>query len=136
MSKRLCRLKEERIIAGVCAGVADYFEIDPTIVRIVWLLSAFAGFGILAYLVCWIIMPEQNPSVSADSYPNGNSAADKEKSKQVLGIVLIVVGSIFLIDRFFQWFDLSIIIPAAIIVLGLYILYGARRTKSWQKTFG
>ena len=46
------------MIGGVCAGIADYLDTDPTIIRILWVLFVFcAGGGILAYLLCWIIMP-------------------------------------------------------------------------------
>lgn len=124
MSKQLYRSSEHKLIAGVCAGVAEYFEIDPTIVRIIWLITLFAGFGILAYIVCWIIMPEDD---TYESSSDANSSVDKEKSKQILGVVLITVGTIFIIDRFFSWFNISILIPAAIILIGLYILFGARR---------
>ncbi|MFQ5817220.1 MAG: PspC domain-containing protein [Terriglobia bacterium] len=56
--KRLMRSRRDKKIAGVCAGLADYFEFDVTLIRIVWLLVVFlGGTGLLAYLVCWIVMP-------------------------------------------------------------------------------
>jgi len=52
----------DRKIAGVCAGFAAYFDIDVTIVRVVWLIVAlFGGGGILAYIIAWIVMPEAAP---------------------------------------------------------------------------
>ena len=49
----------ERKIAGVCAGFSQYFDVDVTIVRVVWLLVAiFGGGGVLAYVIAWIVMPE------------------------------------------------------------------------------
>jgi phage shock protein PspC (stress-responsive transcriptional regulator) len=52
------RSSTDKKIAGVCAGLADYFDLDPTIVRVVWLLAIlFAGTGCLAYLVLWIVLP-------------------------------------------------------------------------------
>ena len=55
--KKLSR-SNNKMIGGVCAGIADYLGLDPTIVRIVWVLMLFfAGFGILLYLILWIIMP-------------------------------------------------------------------------------
>ncbi|HTF24043.1 MAG TPA: PspC domain-containing protein [Candidatus Limnocylindria bacterium] len=52
------RSSTDKKIAGVCAGLADYFDLDPTIVRVVWLLAIlFAGTGVLAYLVLWIVLP-------------------------------------------------------------------------------
>ena len=57
--KRLTR-SNNKMIWGVCAGLAEYLDIDPTIVRIVWVLMVlFAGFGILLYIILWLIMPKQ-----------------------------------------------------------------------------
>ena len=56
---RLTR-SDDKMIGGVCAGLAEYLDIDPTIVRIVWVLMVlFAGFGILLYVILWLIMPKQ-----------------------------------------------------------------------------
>lgn len=57
--KRLTR-SSNKMIGGVCAGLAEYLDIDPTIVRIVWVLMVlFAGFGILLYVILWLVMPKQ-----------------------------------------------------------------------------
>ena len=57
-AKRLMRSSRDKKIGGVCAGLADYFDLDPTIVRIVWLLAIFfAGTGFLVYIVLWIALP-------------------------------------------------------------------------------
>lgn len=57
--KRLTR-SDDKMIGGVCAGLAEYLDIDPTIVRIVWVLMVLlAGFGILLYVILWLIMPKQ-----------------------------------------------------------------------------
>ena len=59
MEKKL-KLSTDKKIAGVCGGVAKYFGIDPTIVRVIWLLLALAyGFGVLAYLICWFLFPKE-----------------------------------------------------------------------------
>jgi len=59
--KRLYRSRRDRIIAGVCGGLGDYFDVDPTLIRIVWvLITVFGvGSGFLAYLICWIIIPDE-----------------------------------------------------------------------------
>ena len=58
--KRLYRSKKERIIAGVCGGIAEYFDVDPTLIRLIWILIIFmGGAGIIAYLIAWIIIPEK-----------------------------------------------------------------------------
>lgn len=57
-SRRLMRSSRDKKIGGVCAGLAEYFDLDPTIVRIVWLLAIFlGGTGFLLYVVLWIVLP-------------------------------------------------------------------------------
>lgn len=56
--RRLYRSREEKILGGVCGGIAEYFNTDPTIIRLIWILLAIAyGSGILAYIIAWIIIP-------------------------------------------------------------------------------
>ena len=58
MKKQLMRSGHDKKIAGVCAGVAHYFDMDPTIVRVIWGVLAFGyGAGIVAYIIVWIIAP-------------------------------------------------------------------------------
>ena len=62
-------LSRDKKIAGVCGGFAEYLEVDPTLVRVVWLLLAlFAGWGFIAYLIAWIVMPL--PPAKAESPAN------------------------------------------------------------------
>ena len=59
MEKRLVRNVQDKKIAGVCAGLADYLDMDQTLVRAIWILfTLLGGSGILAYLILWLIMPE------------------------------------------------------------------------------
>ena len=61
MNKRLYRSAHDRMLAGVCGGIAEYFQIDPTLVRLAWILfSAFVGSGILAYIIAAIVMPKKS----------------------------------------------------------------------------
>ncbi len=57
--KRLYRLRNERMICGVCGGIADYFGIDPTLIRLLWVLVGCTGTGIIAYLLASVIIPEE-----------------------------------------------------------------------------
>ncbi len=58
MPKRIHRSRDKKI-GGVCGGVAEYFNIDPTIIRLIWAIFALAyGSGLLAYLICWIVIPD------------------------------------------------------------------------------
>ncbi|MEO8725567.1 MAG: PspC domain-containing protein [Acidobacteriaceae bacterium] len=64
VEKRLVRPRHDRKIAGVCAAVANYFEIDVMLVRLIWLLAViFAGSGLLAYVIAWIVIPEEPETV-------------------------------------------------------------------------
>lgn len=132
MSKQLYRSRNNKVIGGVCAGIGEYFEIDPTIVRIIWLTSIFAGIGVIAYIIAWIIIPEQpvelnTSSYSYDAQKTKTQNFDSEKSKRILGIALIVIGCIFLFKEFFRWFDFDLLIPVGIIAIGIFILLNARR---------
>lgn len=60
MKKRLYKSKTEKKLGGVCAGIAKYFEIDPTLIRLAWVaFTIFGGSGILAYIIALIVMPEE-----------------------------------------------------------------------------
>ena len=59
MEKKLYRSTTNKTIAGVCGGLAEYLNIDPTIVRVIWALVAMSGAGLLAYLLCALIIPEK-----------------------------------------------------------------------------
>jgi phage shock protein PspC (stress-responsive transcriptional regulator) len=68
--KRLMRSSRDKKIGGVCAGLAEYFDLDATIVRVVWLLAIFfAGTGFFVYLVLWIVLPIApiNPTITVPS---------------------------------------------------------------------
>ena len=59
MEKKLHKSSSNRMLAGVCGGVAEYLDVDPTVIRVIWAIgSAFAGAGVIAYIACAIIMPE------------------------------------------------------------------------------
>ena len=61
MQKKLYRSKKDKMIAGVCGGIAEYFDIDPTLVRLLTLLFILlGGAGVITYLIAWIIIPEKS----------------------------------------------------------------------------
>lgn len=58
--KRLTRSMDDKILGGVCGGIARYLEVDPTLIRVLWVLAIFLmGGGVLAYIVCWLLIPAQ-----------------------------------------------------------------------------
>lgn len=61
MKKRLYRIEKDKKICGVCVGIAEYFDVDPTLVRLAWVIfSVCGGSGVLAYIIAAIIMPVKN----------------------------------------------------------------------------
>ena len=61
MNKRIYKNREKKMLCGVCAGLAEYFDIDPTLVRVLWaVISLGYGFGLLAYIVCAIVFPDKS----------------------------------------------------------------------------
>lgn len=61
MKKRIYKIEEGKKLDGVCGGIAEYFDIDPTLVRLAWILfTAFAGSGIIAYIIAAIVMPKKS----------------------------------------------------------------------------
>ena len=74
--KRLVRPRNGRKVAGVCQGFAEYFDLDVTLVRIVWLLCAIFGFfGFIGYGIAWIVMPEE-PLLLAAPAPNADKVTN------------------------------------------------------------
>jgi phage shock protein C len=59
--KKLYRSGNDRILGGVCGGIAEYLEVDPTLIRLIWILLALNGVGILGYLIAWVLIP-RNPN--------------------------------------------------------------------------
>ena len=66
--KRIYKIEEGRKVCGVCGGLAEYFDIDPTLVRVVWLLAVLgAGVGLVAYLVCAIVFPKKSEVIKDEN---------------------------------------------------------------------
>jgi phage shock protein C len=64
--KRLYRSKKERMLGGVCAGLGEHFDIDPTVIRLVWAVITVLsiGTGVLVYIIAWILIPEEESGSS------------------------------------------------------------------------
>jgi phage shock protein C len=114
--RRLTRSRSNRIVAGVCAGLADYVGIDRVLVRVVFVVLAFgAGLGVAVYVIAWVLIPEEDPN--APVLPRRPPAEPGESARLVFGAVLIAVGLVLLINLLvpgisrFLW-------PVALIALG------------------
>jgi len=162
--RRLRRSRRNKVILGVCGGLAEYLNIDVVIVRIVAILSLFMGWGLIIYIVAALIMPEDKGyAPGGDSWGQGGGTAgydstysdpgmgagadydagndyfaddswdrparyDSEKTKYIIGAILIGIGVISLGSRILpNLFKLDYMLPVLLIIIGGIILYKGRR---------
>ncbi len=146
MAKQIYKSKENRVIAGVAGGIAEYFDIDPVIVRLIFVLfTVFPPYaGLILYIIAAIIMPDRKnanhkqakiedkiKSVADDFKESAQNVAEKvrenvkderQKNQALLGLVLIVLGLLFLLNQFNPWISLSRVWPLLLVVLGIVII--------------
>jgi phage shock protein PspC (stress-responsive transcriptional regulator) len=121
----LRRSTDDRIIAGVCGGLARYFGVDSTLVRLAFvLLTVAGGGGVLVYLVALILMPEERPGEAVSGPPA--SSQRREGLWFFAGVGLVALGLILLIGELVPWFD-RFFGPLVLIALGVVILVHVTR---------
>ena len=156
MRERLYRSRDDRMLFGVAGGMAEWMDLDPAIVRLVWALLILAGgVGLLLYVVAAIVIPESpwatGPAAASGSGTAGLSgdgmgagggqgqdqarwearaarrAARRGRGNAgiIFGLILVVAGTWFLLDRYLPALDLSWFMPGALIVIGLVLVVGA-----------
>ncbi len=161
MKKKLQRNEEEGMLGGVCAGLADYFELDVTWVRIAFVIAFLAGFsGLLIYAIFWIALPVKPYYPSAGQYnadykvydnkayannpeagsnqPRSSPVQVKKKgnSRVIAGLILILFGSFFLLDEFNfipYWFDIVKLWPFVLIIPGILLIAKAGKKEDRRK---
>ena len=137
---KLYRSNTNRTIAGVAGGIAEHFNIDPVIVRAVFVLTAiFGGGGLIIYAILWIIIPIKQVNTSKTEEINNNDTDfnntstmenDFENKKEKRnyhgnltgGIILITLGILFLLDRFVPNVNFGDLWPIILIVIGFTLL--------------
>ena len=151
MNSKLYRSRTDRMVAGVCGGLGAYIRLDPTIIRLAFVLLALGnGVGVILYLVLWFIIPyegEGEPGASDTIRAGANEIAERARQagqelKQalggpnpqaalVVGAALVVLGTIFLIDNlnlpWLRWVRFDVLWPVLLIVGGALLIY--RRTR-------
>ncbi len=121
---KLTRSQTDKIIAGVCGGIAEQLDTDPVFVRIGFLILLFAsGIGFPIYMILWIVMPETSALERGDDFYFSDPSAIKRKSGAAgtVGIVLIMFGVYFLFEQW-GWFGGNLIWILAVIGVGALIL--------------
>jgi|SRR5579872_994193 len=137
-TNNLYRSTKNELIAGVCSGIGEYLKIDPTLVRIIFVLLAIIhGIGIIFYLILWLIIPTtENSNLKGDEKFKINADEIKQKAIQYsssfdrdnegkfwFGIIIIILGAIFLFNNLgiFQ-IDLGKLWPILLIIFGFFLL--------------
>jgi phage shock protein C len=131
LDRKLYRSSNDKILAGVCGGIAEYFALDSVIVRLLWVVfTLMGGAGLLAYIIAAIIIPgnpmggpvSENYSRS-DSYDSGQRNGNAARSSSlVLGVILILFGASVLLKDFIPFIPRDMILAAALIGLGIFFL--------------
>ncbi len=131
--RRVYRSRREKVFGGVCGGVAEYFNLDPVLVRIFWVVATFAeGLGLIAYIIAWIIIPENPDEEAAGTETPPEEQQDKNSGVgMIVGIGLVIIGLLLLADQFhfpynfwlFRFFDLGVLFAIAMVALGAYFIY-------------
>jgi phage shock protein PspC (stress-responsive transcriptional regulator) len=138
----LSRSRSDRVIAGICGGLGNYFDIDPIIFRILFvLLVVFGGSGVLIYIILWIVVPEEGEAerkgeVSEKIKEGANKMAEeikesspdtKHSGRALAGIIVILVGLMFLGQNFIpRWYiNFWKLWPLLIVVVGVSIIIGS-----------
>jgi phage shock protein C len=152
MERKLERNQQNKMIAGVASGLADYLLIDVTLVRIIFILLAVFGFsGLLIYIILWIAVPEKpffetftnfdtDYKVQEDNSrmyvpPLQSTKSNSDSGRLIAGLVLISIGAWFLLAEFNiipHWVSIFKLWPMILIALGLVILFRTEKKKTFD----
>lgn len=147
MSERLYRARRDRVIGGVAAGLGDYLNLDPVLVRIIFvILTLFHGIGLFIYIIMWIVVPENPAEQPGQTAKDDTGDAEvenpavekppKEKSgrgRVIAGVILIAIGFIFLVERFFPYWDFEDFLPFVLIGVGIVLIWNSVRNNKTEK---
>jgi len=155
MERKLYRDEAHKVIGGVCAGLAEYFNVDISIVRLVFLLTLILkGGGVLVYIILWAVLPKKDyhvnpfeplksPIVDYTVPPGMPSPPDPQifQPKQrstgsiIAGAVLVLVGGFFILDDFNlipDW-DFAHFWPVILIAIGIVVIFTGSKKQPWEK---
>jgi phage shock protein C len=145
MSSRIYRSRSDRMLGGVCAGLASYLNIDSVWVRLFFVLLALGdGIGILFYMILWVVLPNEDKQTSSTDFKSGEVSRRLEEfgneigeaashphpnSVKFIGFGLVVVGIFYLLKNlnlvWLQWVNREVLLPVLLIAGGCILLYRA-----------
>ena len=123
-NKRFERDLQNKVLGGVCSGLGNYFDMDPTFWRVLFLLMFFFGFsGLLVYIILWIVMPaKQNGVNTNDTFQEVNVDEPKKSGSMTAGLLLIGIGAISLLARYIPQISWHTVWPVILIVAGVILI--------------
>lgn len=132
MDNQLHKSNQDKMILGVCGGVAEYFEVDSSLVRIIWAVASFVfGTGIILYLIAAIILPYGDESQGTNYEGNKKTPnVDRSSQRKVIGLVLIAGGLFILLRNFAFYIDFDYVFSAFLVVLGIVVIFKGREKNS------
>lgn len=120
MARKLYRSCTDRIIGGVAGGVAEYFDVDSTLVRLLFLILLFSGAGPLLYIIAWVLIP-LNP-VCEKNEVVVDEKVSKNNAKFIFGMLLLVFGAVLLLENIYGSLIWHFFWPTLLIVFGLILI--------------
>lgn len=126
-NKKLHLSKEHRMIAGVCGGLAEYFETDPAIIRIIFVFFTFMGAAsIFVYVVLWLFLGHKKDHVEMENeiFVKGRYP---DHGQGIIGFFLIITGVLLLADNLFPGYGIRTFWPILIVFLGLALMLRKHR---------
>jgi len=128
MKKKLTKSRDDKIFFGVCGGIGKYLEIDPSIIRILLLVSMlWYGSGLLFYLIAAFILPYEEEAYGGayEGSKDTNAAANKD-NQRIIGLILILGGIFLLFQNFHFFFRTELFWPLALMALGIIVIVKGR----------
>ncbi len=127
-NKKLHLSKENRVIAGVAGGLAEYFDTDPVLIRLVFIFFSFVGAGgILVYILLFFYMSRQGGLHKVEDEIKKDIRHPQHHIMGIIGFFLMVIGAMFLLDNIFPEFGIRNFWPVLLIFLGLFIMMHKHR---------
>lgn len=132
-NKRLERSRTNRVVAGVCAGLADYLKIDIALMRVLFVVATICGsFGFWMYVIFWIVLPEENIhnnyGDTIDITPDEEKKEKKsEKGAMIASLILIFIGVVALINNFTPMMWVWKLWPLSLIIIGVALLINSSK---------
>ncbi len=119
--RRLRRSEKNKVFFGVCGGLAEYFDVDPVVVRILFLiLFIIDPRFVIVYFILALIMPKGTEE---------KAVVNNEKSRRVLGYGLIAIGLLILFHEFFALLSTSLLLGVILVVIGTLVILGGGRSE-------